>query len=309
MAFLKLLESIRTPFLNKVMLGLTYLGDEIALFLFVAIIFWCIDKRKGYRICTVCFSALDLTFLLKGFFMIARPWVRDESLTVADGAAGTAQDFSFPSGHSTTASSAYGSMSQGIKKTGIRIALLLLPLLVAFTRMYLGVHTPQDVVVGLAIGYLFSFLFYRLLEKLESRSESMFALNLGLTAFSVFVVLFLTLRQPGLDLSEIQAACYAAALKDAYTLMGVFAGLTVGRLLETRFIRFQTKADLPVQILKVVLGLAFTMLLRTGLKALLNVVLPGVMLAHAIRYFILVLFLLCIWPLTFPTFCKLTCKK
>ena len=308
MTFLKVLEGLRTPFLDKLMLGITYLGDEVALFLFAAIILWCVDKRKGYRICTACFSALALTSLLKGLFMVARPWVRDPSLTTVDGAAGTAEDFSFPSGHSATAASAYGSIASYFGGKVFKFLLLLLPLAVGFTRMYLGVHTPQDVAVGLIIGYGFAFGVPPLLEKLEARSVSALKIDLFVTLCSAVIVIVLALRLRDPSLTEVQAACMQACVKDGCTLLGAALGLTLGRRIEEKHIRFDPRATLPAQVIKVALGLALTMGIRVVLKALFNALMPGSMVLQVLRYFLLVMFLLCVWPLAFPTINRL-CGK
>ena len=47
MEFLYLLEKIRVPVLNEVMLAITLLGEETAFLVIALIVFWCVDKRRG----------------------------------------------------------------------------------------------------------------------------------------------------------------------------------------------------------------------------------------------------------------------
>ena len=59
MELLYLLESIRTPMLDEIMLLITRLGEETAFLVTALIVFWCVDKRKGYYIMAVGFFGMD----------------------------------------------------------------------------------------------------------------------------------------------------------------------------------------------------------------------------------------------------------
>ena len=64
MGFLYFLENIRVPVLNEIMLGITYLGDEIAFLVVALILVWCADKRTGYYILSVGFLCLYLYYTM-----------------------------------------------------------------------------------------------------------------------------------------------------------------------------------------------------------------------------------------------------
>ena len=85
-----------------------------------------------------------------------------------------------------------------------------------------------------------------------------------------------------LDVYKRQEFCYA---EDCCKAAGAGLGFSVGWYIERRFINFDTRAALPAQILKVLIGLAVAITLQNGLKLVLGTTLP----AHCIRYFILVI--------------------
>ena len=88
MEFLRLLEEIRTGWLNGIMLAVTYLGSEI-IFLAVALIFfWCVDKTRGYYLMSVGFVGTILNQFLKLYCRIPRPWVQDPQFTIVEEASG-----------------------------------------------------------------------------------------------------------------------------------------------------------------------------------------------------------------------------
>ena len=87
--------------------------------------------------------------------------------------------------------------------------------------------------------------------------------------------------------------------KNAYKIFGCIVGLWVAYEIDNRFIRFDTKAVWWSQLLKLVLGLVLLLGIKSGLKSPLYVLCNGNHLADGIRYFLMVLFAGCIWPLTF----------
>ena len=82
---------------------------------------------------------------------IPRPWVLDPDFTIVEAARAVATGYSFPSGHTQNAVGTFGAIALQTKQRWVRWACIALVLLVPFSRMYLGVHTPLDVGVSFVL--------------------------------------------------------------------------------------------------------------------------------------------------------------
>ena len=151
---LRAIAELRTPLLDTLMQGVTELGGETLFMLFMLVVFWCVDKNKGYFLMLLCFTGTAVNQMLKITFCIPRPWVLDPSFEIVESARAGASGFSFPSGHTQNAVAAYGGMFCITKKLWVRVVCMALALLIPFSRLYLGVHTPLDVGVSFLIGWL-----------------------------------------------------------------------------------------------------------------------------------------------------------
>ena len=169
---LRAIAELRTPLLDTLMQGVTELGGETLFMLFMLVVFWCVDKNKGYFLMLLCFTGTAVNQMLKITFCIPRPWVLDPSFEIVESARAGATGFSFPSGHTQNAVAAYGGMFCITKKLWVRVVCMALALLIPFSRLYLGVHTPLDVGVSFLIGWLLVLAFYPLLEEIGHRGEA-----------------------------------------------------------------------------------------------------------------------------------------
>ena len=157
---LRAIAELRTPLLDTLMQGVTELGGETLFMLFMLVVFWCVDKNKGYFLMLLCFTGTAVNQMLKITFCIPRPWVLDPSFEIVESARAGATGFSFPSGHTQNAVAAYGGMFCITKKLWVRVVCMVLALLIPFSRLYLGVHTPLDVGVSFLIGWLLVLAFF-----------------------------------------------------------------------------------------------------------------------------------------------------
>ena len=158
MDFLRFLEGIRTPELNALFLVLTWFGEEVLVLAIICSIYWCMNKRLAYRICFSFLSSGLLVQTLKITFRVPRPWVKDPSFIAVKQAVPTATGYSFPSGHTPCATSLYSTFAYNTKKNLWRVICLLIIFSVMFSRMYLGVHTPTDVVVSFILSLSISLI-------------------------------------------------------------------------------------------------------------------------------------------------------
>lgn len=304
MALLYLLEKIRMPVLNEFMLIITRLGEETAFLVIALILFWCVDKRRGYYILSVGFLGTMANQFLKLLCRIPRPWVLDGNFTILEGAREAATGYSFPSGHSQTAVGTCGGIACTAKNRWVRGICIAIAVLVPVSRMYVGVHTPYDVLVGAGMALILVFALKPVV--MDKDEKAMGILVAVMLAASIALLLYVHLFPFPADVDEQNLR---SGLKNAYTMLGCTAGIAVVYPCERRFMNFETKAVWWVQILKTVGGLIVVLLVKEGLRGPLELLFAGNMIARAVRYFLVVLTAGLVWPSTFRWFAQLGGKQ
>ena len=293
MEILYFFESIRNPVLDTLMLLLTKLGEETFFLILAMVIFWCVDKYKGYYMMSVGFIGILASQFMKLWFRIPRPWVKDPEFTVVDGAKTHAGDYSFPSGHTQAAVCTYGSLACSVKERWIQVLCILAAFIVPITRLYLGVHTLLDVSVGAILSLVFVFALRPLFMKDFSKSAPwlmgfMIAAAIG---YLCFVHLY---PFP----ADVDAGNLASGMENGYTLLGAICGMVTVYFVDEKWLNFSTKATPWGNILKVTLGFALVLGIKAGLKTPLNM-LFGELAGRSIRYFLMVAVAGIVWPLSF----------
>lgn len=296
MQLLYLLESIRFPALTEIMLLITHLGEETAFLVAALVVFWCVDKNRGYYIMAVGFCGTILNQFLKLLCKVPRPWVKDPEFHPVEDAIPEATGYSFPSGHSQSSVGLFGGLALTGKNKILRWIFVAIAVLVPLSRLYLGVHTPQDVLVGglSALALVFVFQFVADGKHICPMLLSMAALSVAYLVFAQFIV----------DPTGMDADHYTHGVQNAYTLMGAIFGIVLVNLIDEKWVHFDVKAVWWAQILKVLGGLLVVLAVKSGLKTPLNALL-GDYVGRAVRYFLVVLVAGGAWPMTFRYFAKL----
>lgn len=306
MELLYALESIRTPLLDTVMSLVTNLGGESVFIAAAIIVFWCVSKSCGYYMLTVGFAGTVLNQFLKLWFRIPRPWVQDPNFTIVESARAEATGYSFPSGHTQNAFAVLGAPARYCKSTALRIIFVLLIALTAFSRMYLGVHTPLDVGVSLCIGTVLVFAIYPVFRDMDSKPKTVYIIYAAFIGAAAMFTLFVELYDFPADIDEEN---YASGLKNAYMILFCSVGLLLTFHIDRRYIKFPTQAVWWAQIIKVVVGLALVLAVKAVLKAPLLSLFGGHSVAHGVRYFIVIVIAGILWPMTFKFFAQLGKKR
>ena len=292
-------ESIRNPVLDVLMSLVTHLGEETLFMVGALFVFWCVDKRRGYYLLSVGFVGVLVNQWLKIVCRVPRPWVKDPDFTIVESARAEAAGYSFPSGHTQTAAGFFGGIARFTNQLWLRIACIAILILVSVSRMYLGVHTPADVGVSLVVAAVLVFALYPLIESTLWFPNRIYIILGVLLALSLSFVGFMEFFPFPAD---IDAANLGEAVKNAYSMTGAVAGMLAVSILDNRLIQFPNRAPWWGQAVKLAAGLALVVLVRTLLKAPLLALFGGHAIAHAVRYFIMVLVAGAIWPLTFRFF-------
>ena len=309
MQFLYWLENLRIPMLNELMLLITHLGEETAFLAIAIVVFWCVDKYEGYYMMAVGLFGNLVNQFMKILFRIPRPWVKDPNFHALEAAIPEAGGYSFPSGHSQTAVGTFGCIAASQKNKIIRWVCIAVMVLVPFSRMYVGVHTPADVLVGSAMALIMVFAFRPLM--LGNRKKNIPYVFLGMlvlgVAFLVYVLRFAPRGHIAVmteDFVNLQSA-----QKNAYTFLGCFAALPIVYWVDEKKLHFETKAIWWAQILKAALGLGLVLAVKSGTKSVLEALIGHEFIARAVRYFLVVMVAGILWPMTFKWFSKLGRKE
>lgn len=285
MEFLNRLADIRTPFLNAIMQFFTTFGEESFFILIALAFFWCIDKKRGYFLLFTGFAGIAINQILKMIFRIPRPWVLDENFEIVSTAKEQATGYSFPSGHTQVATTLYGGIARSFQERWEWIAGVSLTILVGFSRMYLGVHTPKDVLVSLAIGAVLVLTLYPIVDRYLSRPVIMLTILGIMVAVCIGNLIFLYVYPFP---SDIDAINYQDALETGWKLLGMVLGMCVVYPLDHYKIKFETDAVWWLQLCKLLGGFAIVMAIRLALKSPLNNLL-GAHVGGAVRYLLMVL--------------------
>lgn len=307
MSFLYWLEAHRCAFFDGFFSVITYLGDEIGFMLIALLFYWCIDKRDAYYLFAVGFFGTIVNQCVKISARISRPWIKDPSFSVVGNAKEAAGGYSFPSGHTQNAVGTLGGAAMLSRPLWLKITLPILALLVALSRMYLGVHTPADVLFSLGFAVVLVFALYPLFKKARENYKLMNIILGVFTLMTVVAVIYvLVLDGDGLVGSSLEEfnENLTSARKNIAKMLGCALGLWLVYNLDEKYVHFSEKATLPAQIVKMLLGILILLAIKEGVKLIIGTSLV----ANAIRYFLIVAVAGIVYPLLFPHIQRL-CDK
>ena len=288
--------NVLSPFLSLVS-KIAVSGLPVLLVLFI---YWAFDRAAGKRLIGGVALGFFVNGLLKLIFCVYRPWIRDVRVEPYGDSKVAATGYSFPSGHSTWATSACGGMAIWLRNNGRRIVAALLWVYVAlvlFSRNYLGVHTPQDVVVGFGATVLCMWA----VNKMEAWTDAdprrdLYVMIAGLALCAAAAAFYLLKPYPmdyGADGSLIVDP--VAMLPDSFLGVGLLAGYCVGRYYERRGFDFDHK--MPGRSRIVCAAVALVVLIPWMLVVTdLLIAALGKGLAYFVGYFVAVIYAMAIVP-------------
>ncbi len=150
--------------LNKMMIFFTNLGDAGIVWILLAIVLLCFKKTRKCGLLILIAMGIGLIIgngLIKNVVKRARPCWLDSSIPLL---IKKPLDYSFPSGHTLASFEAFVMIFLHNKKWGIVSGLL--AVLIAFSRLYLFVHFPTDVLAGAILGTVISIVTYKMYDYL-----------------------------------------------------------------------------------------------------------------------------------------------
>lgn len=247
-------QSFRNPILDSFFLTVNYLGEAYFFLAFIPLFYWCINKHFAYRFAFLLGFSTYLNLVLKDFFATPRPYEIDPKLYLP----GKETTHGIPSFHAQQSTLTWGYIAMQFGRAPLKPLLwalaVALPLLVSIGRMYVGVHFPQDVIFGAALGAIlfFGFAAYEphFGEWLKSHTSLVAKLTLA-------VIVPIALAAAHFDL-------------ETATELGTLMGFAIGLVLEEEYVRFDARGELWKQFAKFLIGAIVLLALQQGSKALLG---------------------------------------
>ena len=307
MDILRAIAEIRNPVFDAFFSLITRMGEEIFFLAAAIIFFWCVNKRQGYFVLITGLFGTVLNQGAKLLFRIPRPWVIDPTFEVVGDAKVAATGYSFPSGHTQNAAGTLGAVAAYKAKWKKVVICIVVILLVGFSRMYLGVHTLLDVGVSLIFAACLVLLLRPVFEDDAKYDKYMpWIVAAGVVfSFIFFGYVLLISGDETLDPHN-----YESGLKNACTLMGCTIGLIPAYIVDRKWTKFETKAPWYAQIIKIIIGLAVVLAIKSGLSSPLTSLCAGnAYAARIIRYFLIVVFAGVLYPISFKWYANMKIEK
>lgn len=249
---LKIIQSIHNPIFDILFICITYLGSEFFYFAFITYFYWHIDKKFGLRLGLIFLSSVYLNTIIKELTAVKRPigYPGIRSLAVY-----TAGGYSFPSGHAQHATAFWSTIASHYKSKKCYILSTLLVAAVSFSRLYLGVHWPLDVVGGIVIGLVFVYI----LSKVEQ-----FYCRLSIKkSFNIIYKMILSIAVP-IPLLLIFWH------NDILIAVGMASGMIFGYFVEAEYNGYQPRNMRPrMKFIMYLLGISGLFMIYIGLSIML----------------------------------------
>lgn len=288
--FLHALRNISNPFLDTLFELITMLGEETVLIGILALVYFIYDKKIGQIIAYTLFTSLLVNHTVKGLVKYERPFHYDPELDSVR--IETATGYSFPSGHTHQAATLYSSIAKNVettKKKLIWLISIIIVLLVGFSRLWLAVHYPKDVIVGLILGFGMTFICSYLYSK--------FAKNYKSTLYLFLISLFL--------FSPLLFIYYRSSYEDIYVYrnfyicFAMYGGFIAAYALEEKYVKFTCNTTFKKKIIRTLGAVIAVVLIKIGLKSLLTLFFDNNIFFDMIRYFLMTFVCLGLYPFIF----------
>ncbi|QSX06377.1 phosphatase PAP2 family protein [Sedimentibacter sp. zth1] len=254
---IKFIQTFSNAFLDVFFEALTLFGEETLLVVIASYVFLSIDKNKGYKLIFTIVSGTCFNAIIKNIFKIQRPIGIEGILSKR---VETATGYSFPSGHTQASSTFWTTLCLIFKKKYLYIFSIILIFLVGLSRIYLGVHWPTDVVFAAIFGFSWALLINKAFDYIY-KSKNYYIIIFCSVIFTILTLIF--------------------GDNDFYKSSGLLLGLSVGYVLENKYINFSNIMSFKNKVFSYIIMLGGLLLIKSVLKLFF----PSTLIFSLIRYF------------------------
>ena len=269
-----------------------------------AIIYWCADSKKGYRLLMFMSWSSFTANIFKAIIQVPRPWLTDSRIYLDPIVTETATGHSMPSVHASMATAGYCGIAYEFKKKWLSVLCVLLLVFTAFARNFLRAHTLEDVLVGIVQALVVVVILegiFRFIDKNEK-----YAIPIAVAGIIICLAAGLAILSTySVGTGDVEADKMAG---DVAGTMGLVLAVMLGLILEKKVIKLQYPKKISTRIVRGVLGTAiFGLYFKIIVKKI--VVGWNVAFAGFFKYFSAIVIALILVPFLFRLTDRITEKK
>lgn len=232
MELIKYIQGFSNPFIDLIFNTITYLGGSTIGVILSLILFWCTNKRLGYKFLYAILFSFSLNIFIKGVFNSPRPvgvyGIHNNKIPTTIGS-------SFPSGHSQVNATVFTFLINQYRNIYIWIIGIFMIIMIPISRLYFGFHWPKDVIAGTIIGVISVFISNIIFESSFDNIASFIIYSL--IFFLIIAIFFI----PNNDLNKT---------------IGSLLGLITSAIVEKNFIKFDPNGRFINHFIKCFIGLS-----------------------------------------------------
>lgn len=282
--------------LNDFFIMISDLSYGIFIWMLACIMFWSVNKKSGSFLFLNIGCSRFVMQILKLTFCVYRPWIRSSRIVPVE----TASGYSFPSGHSVTAAANYGTVIERYRKyKPLCVFMVVMILLTIFSRNYIGVHTPQDVLVGTLIGAIVVVLGSKVWNWIDKNQKRDYIIPVAGVILTVIFLIYICLKSYPMDYADGRLLVDPnKMMTDGFKDAGRFLGITIGWFLERRFVKFSIEVPVFNKLMRSCIGVFLIIVYEKALMPAVTEFVELLWIGFVMTFLELIL-LIVIYPLCF----------
>jgi membrane-associated phospholipid phosphatase len=265
------LQSFRTPPITALASVFHFIGSEVFILPLVIFIYWSWDKHLGRRLLPILMLSSWLNATLKEALKRPRPFNVSQQVLDQTPPFARERSYGIPSGHTQNSTMAGGIAANELRRWWILVVTVLYAVLTGFSRMILGAHFPQDIILGFLLGMTVLGI-YGVLEPPIGRWISTQSMALKIVAVilmtAIMTAIHPILLRPTKPLWILDEIPLDSLLARAMVPAGGFLGIGIGLILEDRYLYFDSKGTWPQRLFRIIIGMLGVALLYYALSPL-----------------------------------------
>ena len=244
------IQSFSSGLLDTFFLAVTWLGNPEAYMVILTLIFWCVNRSWGIRLLVLMMLSSWINEFVKSLLKLPRPDPARVRQLVEE------PTYGLPSNHAqTTGIVLWGYLAVKVRRGWFTVVAIVMTLLISLSRLYLGIHFPQDVLAGWLLGAIVLIVWLRYEDRLAARWNGLS--TAGKLTLSVLGPVALALLLPP-DRANQYPNAFGAVVG------GTLMGAGIGSVFEARWVRFRVEGSIGRRALRYIVGIALVGLVYVG---------------------------------------------